>query len=75
MDEWTVDAVNDKELLQAHRDDHYILILHESGQSTVMIDFVPLEMRGLSTLFIMPGQVTIILLPKQKAGLWRLMRR
>ncbi|KIO75876.1 hypothetical protein TH53_18365 [Pedobacter lusitanus] len=50
---------NNKEIryLGAHRDDHYILILQEYGNSMINIDFRNIHIRGIAVFFILPGQV------------------
>jgi len=44
-------------MLGTHRDDHYIFLLQEKGLSEVMIDFSFFIQKGMSALFILPGQV------------------
>ena len=47
----------DTSLLEAHRDDHYIFILQESGRNQFMLDFEMLDVSGAAVLYVMPGQV------------------
>ena len=49
--------IEDAILLGTHRDDHYIFLIQEKGLSKVMIDFSFFIMKGMSALFILPGQV------------------
>lgn len=44
-------------LLGAHRDDHYIFLLQETGASKMMVDFSHFVMKDVSLFFILPGQV------------------
>nr|WP_157247322.1 helix-turn-helix domain-containing protein [Pedobacter panaciterrae] len=44
-------------LLGAHRDDHYIFIFQEKGESNFMLDFKSLLVSGCAILYVMPGQV------------------
>jgi len=43
--------------LGAHRDDHYIFLFQESGESDFMLDFRQMRLRGCGVLCILPGQV------------------
>lgn len=45
------------DILQAHRDDHYIFILQESGHTSIMLDFNVIELNGAALFYILPGQV------------------
>jgi len=45
------------DILQAHRDDHYIFILQESGHTSIMLDFNVMELYGPTLFYILPGQV------------------
>ena len=47
----------DDAIKQAHRDDHYIFCLQETGTSHVSIDFKNNIVSGDSLLYILPGQV------------------
>lgn len=47
--------------LGAHRDDHYIFMVHQEGTSTYMVDFQEYELQGLGLNIILPGQVHEIL--------------
>jgi len=49
--------VDEAVLLGTHRDDHYIFLLQEKGLSKIMIDFSFFIQKGMSALFILPGQV------------------
>lgn len=51
------DPYEDEETLGAHRDDHYIFFLVESGQAELMIDFETVAFVPGSIYFILPGQV------------------
>jgi len=44
-----------------HRDDHYIFLLQESGNSNFMLDFRELNVSGCCLLYILPGQVHQVL--------------
>jgi AraC family transcriptional activator of pobA len=54
-------ADNDEErkamAMGAHRDDHYIFLAQETGQSEGMIDFQHFTLKENTVLFILPGQV------------------
>lgn len=41
----------------SHRDDYYIIALQEQGQTTFMLDFTPVVMKGPCLIYILPGQV------------------
>lgn len=43
--------------LTAHRDDHYIFMMQNSGAFRVMVDFELYESKGRTILFVLPGQV------------------
>lgn len=45
------------ENLGVHRDDHYIFILLETGESRIMIDFQVQCVKAPALLFVQPGQV------------------
>lgn len=45
------------DILGVHRDDHYIVLLQESGASAFMLDFHQYEVEGPTLLYILPGQV------------------
>jgi len=49
--------IEDAISLGTHRDDHYIFLLQEKGLSKVMIDFSYFILKGMSVLYILPGQV------------------
>lgn len=42
---------------QAHRDDNYLLVFHQSGSSTVIVDFQEITISGCAIYCILPGQV------------------
>ena len=42
---------------QAHRDENYIFIFHESGTSSLMIDFKEIKLQNRVSCCIFPGQV------------------
>jgi AraC-like DNA-binding protein len=44
-------------LLDAHRDDHYVFLLQETGRSKCMVDFDFFTLRKNTLFFILPGQV------------------
>jgi AraC family transcriptional activator of pobA len=48
---------HDPLLMDAHRDDHYIFLLQETGLSKGMIDFHSFTLKEDSLLLILPGQV------------------
>jgi AraC-like DNA-binding protein len=41
----------------AHRDDHYVFFLQQSGTSKVMVDFSQIEVKRNNLFFVLPGQV------------------
>ena len=41
----------------AHRDDHFVFIFQEKGNSRILIDFKEIIIKGRSILCILPGQV------------------
>jgi AraC-like DNA-binding protein len=49
--------VKDSVLLAAHRDDHYIFIVQETGWSRLMVDFGLQVLKGNTVFFVSPGQV------------------
>ncbi|TWJ01429.1 AraC-like DNA-binding protein [Mucilaginibacter frigoritolerans] len=51
------DEVQKEEPLGAHRDDHYIFFLMETGNASLMIDFDELFLTPASIYYILPGQV------------------
>lgn len=51
------DPHDDITVQQAHRDDHYIFFLQESGNATMMVDFLQVTFKGKILGFILPGQV------------------
>ncbi|MBN9380679.1 MAG: AraC family transcriptional regulator [Chitinophagaceae bacterium] len=44
-------------LLGTHRDDHYIFLIHETGNSKLMVDFDLIKIGSASVFFVLPGQV------------------
>jgi len=51
---FTDDKVPEK---PAHRDDHYIFIFQEEGESRLMVDFNEITLKGCTVLCLLPGQV------------------
>jgi len=51
------DVPKDVETLGAHRDDHYIFFLMETGTASLMIDFNEMFLTQASIYYILPGQV------------------
>ena len=51
------ERVREAMLMDAHRDDHYIFILQESGWSKMMVEFRSLTIKEHTLLFVLPGQV------------------
>jgi AraC family transcriptional regulator, transcriptional activator of pobA len=51
------DVPAEVETLGAHRDDHYLFFLLESGTARLMIDFQQLSFPEASLYYILPGQV------------------
>ncbi len=49
--------VDNEGVLSAHRDDHYIFFLLESGSGSVMIDFIDVPLPEHSLYYILPTQV------------------
>lgn len=43
--------------LGAHRDDHYIFFMIDSGHGSIMIDFEEVAIREKSIFYVLPGQV------------------
>lgn len=52
----SVNSVNSR-VEQAHRDENYIFIFQESGQSSLMIDFKEVVLQNRVSCCIFPGQV------------------
>jgi AraC family transcriptional regulator, transcriptional activator of pobA len=50
-------AAKDALVMGAHRDDHYIFLVQETGMSKGMVDFHLFTLKADSVLFILPGQV------------------
>lgn len=65
-----IDLLNDygDDIMQAHRDDHYIFILQESGHSSIMLDFNMVELHGATLFYILPGQVHHYIAIRNVAG-------
>ncbi|AOM79112.1 hypothetical protein BFS30_19230 [Pedobacter steynii] len=55
-------------LLGAHRDDHYIFIFQEEGNTELMLDFKTISISGCMLLYIVPGQVHHILDTELSSG-------
>ncbi len=51
------DEPKEMEPLGAHRDDHYLFFLLDSGSASLMIDFNELHFNGYCIYYILPGQV------------------
>jgi AraC-like DNA-binding protein len=51
------ELAKEAELLDAHRDDHYIFMVQETGHSRMMVDFNLLVLKENMTFFVLPGQV------------------
>ncbi len=51
------DKADDSETFGAHRDDHYIFFLVDSGQAGLMIDFQEIRFFPGTLYFVLPGQV------------------
>jgi len=51
-------SADHKEYLDTvHRDDHYLLIYQEKGQSNLMVDFNEVRFEGQSIFIVLPGQI------------------
>ena len=50
-------VVDEEAILSAHRDDHYMFFLLESGSGSVMIDFIDMPLPEHSLYYILPTQV------------------
>lgn len=48
---------HEKNLLGAHRDDHYIFFMMEEGAASMMIDFTEVEIKEKEIYYVLPGQV------------------
>ena len=44
-------------LMEVHRDDHYIFMLHEKGHTRFIPDFEVADLHDLALFYILPGQV------------------
>jgi len=51
------DAAQEAMLMDAHRDDHYVFLLQETGKSKCMVDFQFFNVQKNTLFFILPGQV------------------
>jgi AraC-like DNA-binding protein len=51
-----------------HRDDHYIMMLAESGDFIINIDFQEVVIKGPATLIIFPGQVHYMVSASKASG-------
>ena len=51
------ERVRDAVLMDAHRDDHYIFLLQETGWSKMMVDFSLQVLKENTVFFVSPGQV------------------
>lgn len=47
----------DESLHEAHRDDHYMLIIQQKGMTEFEIDYTAVRIKGASLCFVTPGQV------------------
>ncbi|SHG39232.1 AraC family transcriptional regulator [Pedobacter caeni] len=54
--------------MEAHRDDHYIFIFQEKGETEVMLDFKTISIGGCALLYIIPGQVHHVLNTEASSG-------
>ncbi|MBN9297388.1 MAG: AraC family transcriptional regulator [Filimonas sp.] len=52
-----VDELVEDDILSAHRDDHYIFLFQEEGESRFMVDFNEMILKGTMVHCILPGQV------------------
>ncbi len=57
-------------VLQAHRDDHYMFFLQDSGETNLMLDFQPVKIRDNMIGFVLPGQVHAYAPGVQQAAGW-----
>ncbi|WP_298740716.1 AraC family transcriptional regulator [uncultured Chitinophaga sp.] len=59
LEVWSVSMAGEKpgESLGIHRDDHYIFVLLETGESRIMIDFQTQCLKAPGLLYVQPGQV------------------
>lgn len=51
------ERVEELKKLGAHRDDHYIFFMIDSGYGSIMIDFEEVSIREKSIYYVLPGQV------------------
>lgn len=54
--------------IPAHRDDHYIFILQESGRCQIIVDFEPVEAIGFAVYYLLPGQVHHVVILEKVNG-------
>jgi AraC family transcriptional activator of pobA len=52
-----VDMVSLSKITGAHRDDHYIFFLTQTGIGTMMIDFTEVQIPEKAIFYVLPGQV------------------
>jgi AraC family transcriptional activator of pobA len=50
-------VAEEHQVLNAHRDDHYIFFLVDSGSATIMIDFHEITIVNGTLFYVLPGQV------------------
>lgn len=58
----------DEEVMSAHRDDHYIFFVVETGDTALMIDFNEISFFANTLYYILPGQVHHGLSDERAAG-------
>ncbi|MFD0763798.1 helix-turn-helix domain-containing protein [Mucilaginibacter lutimaris] len=67
---YSIDEMRMEEsIMEAHRDDHYIFFVVESGSSAMMIDFIEVSFSANSLYYVLPGQVHHGI-SKKHAGGW-----
>lgn len=55
---YSIDEMRMEEgIMEAHRDDHYIFFVVESGSSAMMVDFIEVGIAANSLYYVLPGQV------------------
>ena len=57
VDRIHIHSKEDSLVMEAHRDDHYIFLLQETGLSKGMVDFHLFTLKENTVFFILPGQV------------------
>lgn len=55
-------------LLGAHRDEYYIFIFQEKGNTQLMLDFRTININGCALLYVIPGQVHHIMNMENASG-------